>query len=474
MNKLLLLIAFVLLVRTEEEDGVLILDDKNIHDAIKAYPDLMIKFYAPWCGHCKSLAPEYAAAAKELKEKGYILAQVDATASHEAAKEFKVQGYPTVIFFHNGVKIPFTGDRNKKGIMDWIEERVAKSYIEISSEKDITSLTKKQQLSVVLVVKENDAESLTMFNEMLLKDDDFSFYLMKVRETPSFLNGSSLPAFMLIKKHEQQVTIYDGEKVGDTILNSFKLKSIPVFGIADSRSFKFAQANNKKIVIVFGKEFTDAEKEAYAELSKKNSLFVILNSDYKNEDTSRMVAKLEISEASGKAACILADNFRSIYLLEEKEATPLNVETFLGEYMASKLDKFAKSEKIPAESSAPVTKVVGKNIKKTIADTTKDVVVKYFGDRCPKCNEMAPMYTTVAGKVASKTKEIKFFEINTSLNEIEGFKFNGSPVIKFYPRNKKSGIEFKGEMTEKKLLDFISESTSLTVDLSEVETKKDL
>lgn len=63
------------------DGGVLVLEDSNFDQALATFDVLMVEFYAPWCGHCKQLAPKYKAAAKKLRESGtaVALAKVDAT-----------------------------------------------------------------------------------------------------------------------------------------------------------------------------------------------------------------------------------------------------------------------------------------------------------------------------------------------------------------------------------------------------------
>ncbi|KAH7293306.1 hypothetical protein KP509_28G020100 [Ceratopteris richardii] len=95
------------------DPDVVVLSTGNFSEFLAANHYVMVEFYAPWCGHCQALAPEYATAATELKSSGIYLAKVDATVEGELAQQYGVQGYPTLFFFVDGKPKPYSHHRTR-------------------------------------------------------------------------------------------------------------------------------------------------------------------------------------------------------------------------------------------------------------------------------------------------------------------------------------------------------------------------
>ncbi|KAJ3313481.1 Protein disulfide-isomerase-like 2-2 [Boothiomyces sp. JEL0838] len=107
------------------ETFVTVLTDSSFDkEVLQSKKNTLVEFYAPWCGHCKNLAPIYEKVAKVFKnEESCVVANVDATVSEESASRYNVQGYPTLKFFSaSGEVKDYNGGRTLEDLVDFLNE----------------------------------------------------------------------------------------------------------------------------------------------------------------------------------------------------------------------------------------------------------------------------------------------------------------------------------------------------------------
>ncbi|KAG4264182.1 protein disulfide-isomerase erp38 [Fusarium proliferatum] len=113
--------------KLELPSEVTYLNDATFPKAIGGDKHVLVAFTAPWCGHCKSLAPTWEDLANTfVNEKNVLIAKVDAEApnSKAVAEEQGVKSYPTIKWFPAGSKkaVAYESGRSEQAFVDWINE----------------------------------------------------------------------------------------------------------------------------------------------------------------------------------------------------------------------------------------------------------------------------------------------------------------------------------------------------------------
>lgn len=100
---------------------------KSLNKALKKYSKgILVMFYAPWCGFCKKLKPDYSEAATELKkaQSPRVIAaiNVDNSENYGLRVQYNISGYPTLLYFRSGaVQFNYGGEYTKDSLIEWMK-----------------------------------------------------------------------------------------------------------------------------------------------------------------------------------------------------------------------------------------------------------------------------------------------------------------------------------------------------------------
>ncbi|XP_020805742.1 thioredoxin domain-containing protein 5 homolog [Drosophila serrata] len=119
--------------------------DPETFDAAIAGGNVFVKFFAPWCGHCKRLQPlwEQLAEIMNVDEPKVIIAKVDCTKHQTLCGTHQVTGYPTLRLFKRGEEesVKFKGTRDLPAITDFINRE-----LNTPAETDLSEATKREEV----------------------------------------------------------------------------------------------------------------------------------------------------------------------------------------------------------------------------------------------------------------------------------------------------------------------------------------
>lgn len=151
--------------------GVTELTPKNFNAFLNTHKPVFIVFYAPWCGHCKSIHPEWEKFAKSVKDVVRVGA-VNADQHRELGSQFGIQGFPTIKYWKMG---------NKKGMkaLDYQQGRTsgplqsaalaeihAKGVVNVADEAAVVAALKKASTGKAVLLFSSKSKSPPLFSVM--------------------------------------------------------------------------------------------------------------------------------------------------------------------------------------------------------------------------------------------------------------------------------------------------------------------
>jgi len=179
-------------------------------DVLDSPLPVMVKFYAPWCGHCKSLAPAWEQAATNLK--GILpVVKVDCTVEQGVCSRYDVKGYPTLKVFKNKKAIDYNAGRDAKSIVSFATSHIKNNVEKIKDEAGLDKyLAKNAALPHLLLFSEKDPS--TVYQALSMKFEGKVLFGQVKKDVASLVGKYSVETFPhLVTITGEQVDHFKGD-----------------------------------------------------------------------------------------------------------------------------------------------------------------------------------------------------------------------------------------------------------------------
>ncbi|EDN07099.1 disulfidisomerase [Histoplasma capsulatum] len=454
---------------SDAESHVHVLEKATFNDFMEQHPLVMAEFYAPWCGHCKALAPEYEAAAADLKEKNILLAKIDCTAERELCKEYDVEGYPTIKIFRGLQNVkPYNGARKSEAISSFMSKQALPTVSQVTMQnfEDVKAMDK---VVVVGYFASDDKTSNNTFHAVAeaLRDD----FLFSATSDPEMAAAANVkhPAVILYKDFDGGKELFSGKFAEEDITNFVKVYSMPLVGEIGPDTYNSYMGSGLPLGYLFAE--TPEEREEFTAMlkpiAKKYKGRINLGTiDAKAYGAHSDNLNLKPEKFPAFAIHNPAENKKFPYD-QEKKITRDDLAAFVQAVLNGEIEASIKSEPVPASQEGPVTVVVAHTYQEIVINSDKDVLLEFYAPWCGHCKALAPKYEQLAKLYADDPEfasKVIIAKIDATANDVPD-EIQGFPTVKLFPAGAKdSPIEYRGMRTIKELAQFVRDNGKYSVD----------
>jgi len=445
-----------------DESHVLTLTKDSFDDAIKTHKHLLVKFVAPWCGHCKSLVPAYAAAAKQLAESQseIKLASVDATIEQDLAQKFEVKGYPTIKFFSDGTTFEYTGGRTQEDLLSWLKKKTGPAADQLKTVEDLEKLKKTADVVVIGAFENLDSDAALTFLHVAKTVDGIPFGITSNSDVFKELKVTK-DAVVLLKKFDEGRNELTSTIDEASIRDFIQTNQMPlVIDFTPETAQKIFGGEVKVHVILFASKksgdltkFKD-EFQTSAKEFRGKTLFVSMDADDEENERVLEFFGLKNEDLPTIRLITLKDDMRK-FKPENNEISSKVLIEFVQNFFDGKLKPHLLTQEIPDDwEKSPVKILVGKNFHQVALDKKKTVLVTFIAPWCGHCKQLTPIYEQLGEKYKDNA-DVIVAKMDATANELDDIKIQSFPTIKLFPKDSNEAIDFYGERTVEGLSKFI-------------------
>ncbi|CAI7568132.1 unnamed protein product [Penicillium pancosmium] len=438
-------------------------------DFVKEHDLVLAEFYAPWCGHCKALAPKYEEAATELKSKNIPLVKVDCTEEEELCRDYDVDGYPTLKVFRGAEDPkPYGGARQTDSIVSYMTKQSMPAVSDVT-EDNLEEFKTLDKIVIIGYVGSDDKTADKSFADFAESQRDNYLFGVSHDAAIAKAEGAKQPSIVLYKDFDEKKAVYDGKLDEESLLKWVKTASTPLVGELGPETYSKYMAAGLPLAYIFAE--TAEEREKFAEdfrpiAEKHRGEINIVTLDAKLFGAHASNLNLEPETFPAFAIQETAKNAKYPYD-QTKKIDAKEVGKFIKNVLAGKVEASIKSEPIPETQEGSVTVIVGKNYQEVVLDNEKDVLVEFYAPWCGHCKALAPKYDELAALYADVPEfkeKVVVAKVDATANDVPD-SITGFPTIKLYPAGKKDEpVEYNGSRTVEDLVTFIKENGKYEID----------